>query len=207
MHYAFDKWLKQEYPQIEFVRYMDDIVVHCVSQKQAEYILAMIRKRLNQCKLELNEEKTCIVYCKKGSRKENYPKVTFDFLGYGFRPMSSYNKKTKQRFLGFDTSISKKSRKKILKQVEERRKSMNRCVDLEEVADILNPRIRGWLNYYGHIGKRNMSGVFLVINIKLVKWLKKKNKKLNGSLVKSFSVLEKIRKAKPKLFAHWAAGF
>ncbi len=207
MHYAFDKWLKREFPQIEFVRYMDDIIVHCVSQKQAEYILIKIRERLNQCKLKLNEEKTCIVYCKKESREENYPKVTFDFLGYRFRPMTSYDKERKRKFLGFDASISTKSQTKIVKEVNEKERRINSCKSIGEVAKILNPSIRGWLNYYGHIGRRNMSKVFLVINLRIVRWLKKKYKRLKESWIKSFDLLEKIKTTKSELFAHWASGF
>lgn len=207
MHYVFDKWLKKEFPQIAFVRYLDDLIVHCVSQKQAEYILTRIRKRLSQCKLELNEEKTSIVYCKKEGRNENYPKVTFDFLGYRFRPMTSYDKKRKRKFLGFNATISTKSQVKIVQQVKEKGKHINCCKTIEEIAKVLNQSIRGWLNYYGHIGRRNMSKVFLVINRRIVRWLRKKYKRLKKCWKQSFDLLEKIRQTKSALFAHWAAGF
>jgi group II intron reverse transcriptase/maturase len=207
LHYAFDKWMKQQFPQVTFVRYMDDVIVHCVSQKQAEYILNRIRERLGQCKLELNEEKTSIVYCKHEGRNENYPKVTFDFLGYRFRPMTSYNRRTKQKFLGFNASISMKSQVKIVEQVKEKGSRINCCKNIEDVAKVLNPSIRGWLNYYGYIGKRNMSKVFLVINRRLVRWLRKKYKRLKKCWKQSFNLLEEIRQKNPTLFAHWAVGF
>jgi RNA-directed DNA polymerase len=35
MHYAFDTWLAREYPTVEFERYADDAVVHCVTERQA----------------------------------------------------------------------------------------------------------------------------------------------------------------------------
>ena len=35
MHYAFDTWLAREYPAVEFERYADDAVVHCVTERQA----------------------------------------------------------------------------------------------------------------------------------------------------------------------------
>jgi RNA-directed DNA polymerase len=34
----------------------------------------------------MHPTKTKIVYCKEGKRKGRYPNVTFDFLGYQFRP-------------------------------------------------------------------------------------------------------------------------
>ena len=29
LHYAFDKWMQENYPMIPFERYADDIIVHC----------------------------------------------------------------------------------------------------------------------------------------------------------------------------------
>ena len=207
MHYVFDKWMKRYYPNIQFTRYMDDIVVHCVSRKQAQFILMKIRERLNQCKLELNEEKTCIVYCKKEGRNEDYPKVTFDFLGHTFKPRSTQKLSDKGRFLGFDAAISTKSQKKIVEEMKEKRRSMNNCKNVEEIAKLLNPSIRGWLNYYGYIGKSGMSKIFNVINFCIVKWLKRRYKKLKASWRKSCNLFKKIKTAKPALFAHWASGF
>lgn len=34
LHYAFDAWMTREFPTISFERYIDDAVVHCVSQAQ-----------------------------------------------------------------------------------------------------------------------------------------------------------------------------
>jgi len=35
LHYAFDARMVREFPTIEFERYVDDAVVHCVSERQA----------------------------------------------------------------------------------------------------------------------------------------------------------------------------
>lgn len=207
MHYVFDKWMKRYYPNIQFTRYMDDIVVHCASKKQAQFILMKIRKRLNQCKLVLNEEKTCLVYCKKEARNESYPKVTFDFLGYTFKPRSTQSLRNKRKFLGFDAAISMKSQKKIVEEMRAKRRSMNNCKNLEEIAKLLNPSIRGWVNYYGYIGKSGMSKILIVINLRIVRWLKTKYKRLKASWKKSFDLYRKIKTTKPGLFAHWATGF
>ncbi len=207
IHYAFDKWMKREYPQIKFVRYMDDIIIHCVSLKQAQFILTKVKKRLNECKLQLNEEKTSIVYCKKEHRTVSYPKTTFDYLGYRFRPMTSYYRVQKRRFLGFDASISTKSQKKIVQAVKDTKKCMNNCKKIEEVAKVLNPSIRGWLNYYGHIGLRNMNVVFRTINNRIKWWIRRKHKRLKQSRQQCLNLLNKIRKTNKALFAHWAAGF
>ena len=36
MHYAFDAWMDREHPGVTFCRYVDDVVVHAVTLRQAE---------------------------------------------------------------------------------------------------------------------------------------------------------------------------
>ena len=50
--------------------------------------------------IELNEEKTRIVYCKDSSRKQSHENISFDFLGYTFRPRKCKNSKTGKIFTG-----------------------------------------------------------------------------------------------------------
>lgn len=203
LHYAFDRWMKDNFPQVRFVRYADDIIVHCVSKRQAEYVLQRIKQRLKDCKLELNEEKTSIVYCKMNGRNENYPKVKFDFLGYSFKPRTTLNWK-KKKFLGFDAGISTESQKKIIKDLKEKEKRMYFCKDLQEVAEVLNPSIRGWLNYYGHIRKSEMKRVLEATQYRIIKWLRKKYGRLKRRIKKAYSLLWKVKRRNPKLFAHWS---
>jgi RNA-directed DNA polymerase len=54
MHYAFDAWMARAYPAVTFERYCDDVVVHCRSKAQAEFIRDKIATRLAECGLELH---------------------------------------------------------------------------------------------------------------------------------------------------------
>jgi retron-type reverse transcriptase len=40
LHYAFDMFLEREFPAVEFERYADDAVVHCVTGRQAPMALS-----------------------------------------------------------------------------------------------------------------------------------------------------------------------
>ena len=73
LHYAFDEWMRKNYPQIPFERYADDILVHCRNEERAVMLMAAIEARLADCKLELNLTKTKIVYCKDNDRRGSYP--------------------------------------------------------------------------------------------------------------------------------------
>src|SRR5438876_9793551 len=48
MHYAFDSFLAREFPTVEFERYADDAVVHCVTERQARVVLAALADRLDR---------------------------------------------------------------------------------------------------------------------------------------------------------------
>jgi hypothetical protein len=69
-------------PNCPYARYADDAVVHCRSQKQAEYVMRSIASRLAVCGLTMHPEKSKVVYCKDSNRRADYPHVSFTFLGF-----------------------------------------------------------------------------------------------------------------------------
>jgi RNA-directed DNA polymerase len=99
LHYAFDLWMGRTHPDIPWCRYADDGLVHCRTEQGAQVLMADLQARLAACGLEMHPTKTKIVYCKDSNRKGNYPNVSFDFLGYCFRPRRAENARTKQVFL------------------------------------------------------------------------------------------------------------
>ncbi len=86
LHYAFDKWMDRENPQVPFERYADDIICHCRTEGEARRLWRQVEDRLAECGLSLHPQKTKIVYCKDTNRKGSFPTVAFDFLGYRFQP-------------------------------------------------------------------------------------------------------------------------
>ena len=84
LHYAFDRWMSEKYPQNPFERFADDAIVHCRTEAEAQEIRAAIAARLKECGLELHPEKTKIVYCRDDDRRRTYPNEKFDFLGLHF---------------------------------------------------------------------------------------------------------------------------
>uniref|UniRef100_UPI0038BB9AC2 group II intron reverse transcriptase/maturase n=1 Tax=Paraburkholderia heleia TaxID=634127 RepID=UPI0038BB9AC2 len=70
MHYTFDNWMHRTSPNCPFARYADDAVVHCRSQKQAEYVMRSIATRLAACGLTMHPEKSKVVYCRDSNRSE-----------------------------------------------------------------------------------------------------------------------------------------
>lgn len=104
LHYVFDDFMTKAYPNIWWERYADDGVLHCQSYKQAAFIKQKLEERFQQFGLELNKEKTRIVYCKDNRRPQNYSCTQFTFLGYTFRPRLNKNKEGKF-FVGFTPAV------------------------------------------------------------------------------------------------------
>jgi RNA-directed DNA polymerase len=160
LHYTLDVWLGREDSTIEFVRYADDIIIHCRTQGQAEHILQNIKERVEYCGLTLHPDKTKIVYCKDFRRQQKYEKVQFDFLGYTFQPRTSKSKKTGRLFLGFDCAISIQSRSRIFEQIRKMEIPRMRCDSIVGIAYHLNPKLRGWIRYFGKYRGYSLSKVF-----------------------------------------------
>jgi RNA-directed DNA polymerase len=207
LHYAFDKWLGNQYPHLKFVRYADDIVVHCNSQEESECVLEAIRERLKECELELNEQKTKIVYCKNAKRHMRFKTVRFDFLGFSFQPRPTMNRIDQEMFLGYDCAISQKSEKKITEII--RKTDFHRWTtkDIYHIAAYFNPRIAGWINYFGRFGKREMQWVFHIFHQRLIKWARYRYKRFNGSRRQAWRWIMLIANNQPDLFVHWRHGF
>ena len=171
---------------------------------QAKYIIKVLDKRFKTCGLELNLEKTKIVYCKDDNRKGNYENIKFDFLGYTFRIRSAENNKG-QIFNSFIPAMSDKAQKDIRKELRSYR--IQRQVDksLSDIANMFNSKIQGWINYYSHYYKTEVNKILDYFNSILVKWVMRKYKTIR-SKKRAIKWLAKIAQRDTKLFAHWKFG-
>jgi len=204
MHYVFDKWMQIHYPQIPFERYADDTICHCRTQWEAENMKVVIMNRLTSCKLSLNEEKTRIVYCKDSRRKENHEVISFDFLGYTFRPRKTRNSKTGVIFTGYLPGISQKSKNHIHETI--RSWHLKRLKDFTELDTQMEACVRGWITYYGKFSQSLMISTLQALNHAIVRWLKRRYKRFKGSFKRAWQWLISRYRENPKLFYHWCRG-
>jgi RNA-directed DNA polymerase len=202
LHYAFDMWMARRFPAVPFERYVDDVVVHCVSERQARYVLAEITKRMTQVGLELHPEKTRIVYCQDDNRRGSYEHTEFVFLGYGFRRRSARSKDGAM-FLSFLPAISKQALKRISAEVRSWRLHHRTRLTEKDLADWINPIVRGWMNHYGAFYRSALYPLLERINAYLLRWVRRKYRRLRGSKRARTAWNKAIRK-RPGAFAHWA---
>lgn len=204
---VFDKWFAQHFPNLKYERYADDIIIHCYTEQQATYILDQLNARMQTYKLELHPEKTKIVHCKKSNRKGNYPVTSFNFLGVQFRPLPFKNKKG-ESFQGFSTVVPLSSTGKIGAFIKGLKLHRRTNIDIYQIANLINQRIRSWINYFRSWDMHtNCDYFFYSLNERLAKWALNRYKRLRNSKKRAYGLLKQIQRQMPNLFVHWQYGF
>ncbi len=203
LHYVLDKWLEIHYPHIAFVRYADDVIVHCKNEKEAIQTLEGIRQRLKECKLRLNEEKTKLVYCQDYRREKKDYKKKFDFLGFSFKPRLADSKRG-GCFLGYDCSISQAAQRRILTGWKKQNLHRQSVLTIQEIATRINPQMIGIIRYYGKYRMRALEYLIRHLHYRIAKWVLNKYKDLNGSYGRAYKWIRAIKASYPNMFYHWA---
>ena len=206
MHYAFDMWMRREFPTVPFERYCDDAVIHCRSEKQAEYVLAAITKRLTEVGLNVNSDKTRIVYCRDGRRQGSHEHRRFNFLGYEFRARQAKQRKTGETFLSFLPAVSDEACKAMRQEIRSWRLQLRSRMTLEDLAQEVNQSVRGWLSYYGRYYPSWLQFTLRQVNEYLARWAMRKYKKLRGHPGRARRFLANVARREPHLFVHWGHG-
>jgi len=130
------------YTYIEYARFADDLVILIDAYKRHDWLVGAVEKRLREefdkLQVEINDEKSRTVDLERGE--------CFGFLGFEFRYLRGlsgamrphYTPKLKKR-----TALVR-----ALKEVFRRHRSQ----PIERVINLINPMLRGWVNYFavGH---------------------------------------------------------
>lgn len=203
LHHAFDEWMSKQHPRSPFERYADDILIHCDSLEEAMSLRSEIQARLKEWQLEVNEEKSRIVYCKDSNRKGPYEPFEFTFLGYTFRPRRAVNTKTNQTFTNYLPAISKEAEREFLDLFQEWKLSRRTGQTLDDIAQDINDVVRGKLNYYSKFYRSALDEVVQNLDQHLIKWALRKYKSFKRSRKRGKGWLDGVKRRQPKLFAHW----
>ena len=130
------------YTYVEYVRWADDLVILVDAYKRHDWLLAAVDKRLREeferLQVEVNEDKSRIVNLAKGD--------SFGFLGFEFRRVRSLRGVWRPQYTPQTKARSALLRK--LKEIFRRYRSQ----PVGRVVEIINPILRGWVNYFaiGH---------------------------------------------------------
>jgi group II intron reverse transcriptase/maturase len=206
MHYAFDLWMVRTHPDLPWCRYADDGLVHCHTERQAEALKAELKARLTKCHLELHPTKTKVVYCKDGKRKGKYGNVQFDFLGYCFRPRLVRHSRDHLLFRGFTPAVSSSAMKAMRQTIRDLHLRRQTQRSLQDIAQKLNPLLRGWIGYYGRYAPSALYPVLRYVNQTLVAWAMRKFKRFKDRQVWASRFLQRLAAERRELLVHWKIG-
>ncbi|HEX9511873.1 MAG TPA: group II intron reverse transcriptase/maturase [Puia sp.] len=204
LHYCMDKWLVKEHPHCPFERYADDAIIHCRTEKEGLLVMKALEERLGQCGLQMHPLKTKLVYCKDSNRVRPYPNISFDFLGYTFKPRMAQNSIRGEWFTNWLPAVSRKAMKSMNEKMHDWSVLQKTGTTIQEVAAKINPVLRGWINYYGKFYKTKLTNFMQIVNVKLASWARRKYKNLRSSEMKAIRWLHGISVRRPALFAHWS---
>ena len=203
LHYGLDAWIGREFPTVQFERFADDAVIHCVSERQARVVRDAVARRLADVGLGLHPDKTRIVYCKDSNRRRDYEEISFTFCGYMFRPRRAYNKRTGEVFTSFLPAVSPEKLTAMSRRVASWRIHRRTTLTLDDLAAPINLRLRGWLAYFTVFCPTAVIPLCRRIDRHLVRWARWKYKRLERSEKRARAWLGAVRSRAPDLFAHW----
>jgi hypothetical protein len=108
--------------------------------------------------------------------------------------------------LGFTPAVSRTSLKAMRMKIRKSRMRARTDLSLNEIADWLNPIMRGWLAYYGRYTRSAMYAIVRHVNKTLGRWAMRKFKLLGRGKFRATAFFERCMKQSPGLFVHWREG-
>jgi group II intron reverse transcriptase/maturase len=156
LHYVLDLWFEKKFkPQskgyMQLIRYCDDLVVCCESERDAQEFLKQLEGRLKQFGLSLSADKTKIIKFGKRAwqqwqRGGNKPQ-TFNFLGF-----THYCAKSRRGHFIMGHKTSKENLRRKLQEIKEWVKKMRNYVCLKAWWPALKAKLIGHYSYFGISG-------------------------------------------------------
>jgi group II intron reverse transcriptase/maturase len=158
--HPLDLHWEQKMKATTMIRYADDLVVLCPRGK-AEQSMLELRRFLERLKLTINDDKTRLTTAEQG----------FDFLGVHVRKLPSRRDPRRHHCYAWPSRRSmQRIRDKVRATV-----GINGCPSLAEKIAQLNPRLRGWGNYFRHFNSsKHFAKVDYYVNDRLCRWLRRK---------------------------------
>ncbi|MDQ8200739.1 group II intron reverse transcriptase/maturase [Pelagicoccus enzymogenes] len=199
LHYAFDRWMRDNHAATPFERYADDIVCHCDTMKQAVLLKEELERRFGEVGLRLHPEKSQIVYV--DTFKRHNVRTSFTFLGYDFKLRVVKSRKTGKLFRVCMPGASSKAMKEITRTIRSWRIHRGTADDPKKLAGRYNATLRGWIEYYGKHWYRNFGyRLWSVFQSRLIKWVKSKYRLSTRGAERKLHLMQKEN---PRLFVHW----
>ncbi|WKZ20517.1 MAG: group II intron maturase-specific domain-containing protein [Candidatus Jettenia sp. CY-1] len=104
-----------------------------------------------------------MAYCRDYRRKGKHEVVKFEFLGFSYQPRARKGTRDGKSFTAFAAGISQTNQKRIREVIREVKLWSNTQVEIQEIAKLLNAKLRGWIVYYGKYSIRSLRNTLMMI--------------------------------------------
>jgi len=108
--------------------------------------------------------------------------------------------------LGFNPAVSRDALKAMRVKIRKSHLRSRTDLSLNDIAQWLNPIMRGWLAYYGRFYSSAMYSIIRHVNKALARWAMRKYKAIRRGKTSASAFLERCMKDSPGLFVHWREG-
>ena len=120
-------------------------------------------------------------------------------LHYQVNVVKSFLSKTVKFILSFTAKKSGKAFRDKIKALEIHKRTGS---TIQMISGLLNPLIKGWMNYFGKYNPSSMKYTLEVIERRIVRWAMSKYKYLRGKRKRAERWLSQVKQREPRLFAH-----
>ena len=182
LHYVLDLWFKKEIKSqakghMELIRYCDDFVVCCESEKDAKNFLELLHTRLEKFGLQVSENKTKVLkfgrQVWKQAQRSKEKVETFTFLGF-----THYCGKSRQGYFVIGHKTSKENLSRKIKETKEWLKKIRNKLRLKDWWPVLKSKLIGHYNYFGVSGNyRCLTKFYQSVFWMLFKWINRRSHK------------------------------
>ena len=186
LHYVLDLWFEKKVKpiskgHIELIRYCDDFVVCCESERDAKEFLTKLQARLEKFSLEISKDKTKVLkfgrQVWKQAQKQKGKVETFNFLGF-----THYCGKSRRGYFVMGHKTSKENICRKLKETKEWMKKIRSKLKLKEWWPTLKSKLTGHYNYFGVSGNYRCLRQFYNQIVSMVfKWVNRRGQKKSMS--------------------------
>lgn len=204
LHYVLDLWFKKEIKSkakgsMDLIRYCDDFIVCCESEKEAKNFLELLKTRLEKFGLEVSEEKTKIVkfgrQVWKQAQRSKEKVESFNFLGF-----THYCGKIRQGYFVMVHKTSKDNLARKLKESKEWLKKIRNKLRLKEWWPVLKSKLTGHYNYFGVSGNyRSLHRFYNQIFSMVFKWINRRSQKKSMNFEQYLNYLQLNPLPKPRI--------
>ncbi len=146
------------------------------------------------------------MYCADVNRQQSYSSIQFTFLGYTFRPRKAVDKYGRV-YVNFSPAVSRDALTAMRQRVRKWHLQLKCDKGLDDLSNMFNPVLRGWMNYYGRFYPSALGPLWRSVNDYLVRWQRRKYKGLEIAATRAARALGRLAETSPYAFVHWQRGY